>query len=213
MIFRTELIPASAPIRIRFSDKLLLIGSCFTENIGSWLEAHFFDVVVNPAGIVYNPASAAETLLHLIDQKQYTRQDLFETNDVHHSYDHHSRFSMSSADEMLASIDTAQSRARAHLLQSRFLLITFGTAWLYELKETGRVVSNCHKQPERLFTRRRMSVDEIVDIWRPLITRLQALNPDLQLVFTVSPIRHIKDTLHGNQLSKSRSEERRVGKE
>lgn len=203
MEFRTEITPAPSRHTISHQDKILLIGSCFTEHIGSWLEELFFDVCLNPSGIVYNPESVAHTIEQLLEKKIYEAKDLFQTHGIYHSFDHHSRFSSASAEEMLALINESQYAAAGYLRHSKYLLVTFGTSWVYELKETGSVVSNCHKLPEKLFDRRRLSVEEIVGRWGSLIGKMREYNPELRILFTVSPIRHIKDTLHGNQLSKA----------
>ena len=203
MQFRTELILPKAVRPIGYADRMLLLGSCFSENIGIWLSDHYMDVVVNPFGILYNPASIAHSLRMLTDEKTYTTADLFEHQGVYRSFDHHSRFSAPTAAETLQLINDSRESATRQLREADLLLITFGTAWIYTLKESGRTVSNCHKLPERLFERRKLSVGEIVSEWSALIGQLTALNPKLQVIFTVSPIRHIKDTLHGNQLSKA----------
>lgn len=203
MEFRTEITPAASRHTISHQDKILLIGSCFTEHIGSWLEELFFDVCLNPSGIVYNPESAAYTLERLLSGKSYGPEELFQTHGIYHSFDHHSRFSSASAEEMLMRINESQRAAADYLLRSKYLLVTFGTSWIYRLKENGAVVSNCHKLPEKLFERQRLSENDIVSRWESLIQKIRESNPQIRILFTVSPIRHIKDTLHGNQLSKA----------
>lgn len=203
MQFRTELILPKAKRPISYADRMLLMGSCFSENIGNWLSDHFMDVLVNPFGILYNPASIAHSLRLLTEEKNYTEADLFEHQGLFRSFDHHSRYSAPTAAETLQLMNESREAATEQLREADLLLITFGTAWVYALKEEGRTVSNCHKLPERLFERRKLSVTEIVSEWSALIEHLTAINPKLQIIFTVSPIRHIKDTLHGNQLSKA----------
>ncbi|MEG1586223.1 MAG: GSCFA domain-containing protein [Bacteroidales bacterium] len=203
MNFRTELTVTHSPVQIDYSKKMLLLGSCFSEHIGNWLDRHFMDVMVNPFGILYNPASIARSLKILLDEKEYTASDLFEHNGYFHSFDHHSRFSETNQEAMLNHLNQTRKQATKQLLEADILLITFGTAWVYTKQENEQVVSNCHKLPDKLFARRRMEIEEIVSEWKELSDRLFQLNPRLNIIFTVSPIRHLKDTLHGNQLSKS----------
>lgn len=203
MLFRTELPLHKSEQQISYADKILLLGSCFSENIGNWLSDHYLDVVVNPFGILYNPASISQSLERLIDEKLYTADDLFLHRGVYHSFDHHSRYSASDVATALERINQSRHEASLQLKNGNLLLITFGTAWIYVHNEQKRVVSNCHKLPEKIFSRRRLSVEEIVSEWKTLTTKLFSINPNLHIIFTVSPIRHIKDTLHGNQLSKA----------
>ncbi|MEG1522651.1 MAG: GSCFA domain-containing protein [Bacteroidales bacterium] len=203
MLFRTELTLHESERQVSYADKILLLGSCFSENIGNWLRDHYLDVVVNPFGILYNPASISQSLQRLIDEKQYTADDLFLHRGIYHSFDHHSRYSATDVTTALERINQSRHEASLQLKNGNLLLITFGTAWVYTHNEQQQVVSNCHKLPEKIFSRRRLSVEEIVSEWKTLADKLFSLNPDLHIIFTVSPIRHIKDTLHGNQLSKA----------
>lgn len=203
MQFRTELTPPKAAYPVSYAHKMVLMGSCFSENIGNWLSDHYLDVTVNPFGILYNPASIAQGLRLLIAEKVYTEADLFEHQGLYRSFDHHSRFAASTLPQALQLINDSRQTATRQLQQADWLLITFGTAWVYSQKQEQRVVANCHKLPERLFERRRLSVSEIVAEWSELLDKLFTLNPNLRILFTVSPIRHIKDTLPGNQLSKA----------
>ena len=203
MQFRTEIeTPAQYP-HIGYADRILTMGSCFSENIGGWLDQLFFDVTVNPFGVLYNPESIAHALELLLQEKHYTEHDVFCHQGLYHTFDHHSRFSDTDAQHFTESINRKREEASQVLLSASHLMITFGTAWVYELKESGQIVSNCHKLPEARFTRRRLTVEEITARWTKLIEKLREVNPQLQIHFTVSPIRHLKDTLHGNQLSKS----------
>lgn len=203
MEFRTSLPLTTQTLKIGYSNKLLLMGSCFSESIGNWLKEHFFDVTVNPFGVIYNPVSIEYSLRTLLAEKVYREGDLFHQNDSYGSFDFHSRFSGESKQEVLSKMNHSRIEATARLKEADFLLITFGTSWVYTLTESARTVSNCHKFPAKQFTRSRLSVEEIVAQWIPLIEELRILNPKLQLLFTVSPIRHLKESLHGNQLSKA----------
>ncbi len=189
--------------RITYKDKLMMMGSCFAENIGERFQQLKFQVDLNPFGIIYNPLSVDRSLRRLLSEKPYTKEDLFELQGIWGSFDHHSRFSATSAEEALEKMNSRLEQSRVFLRDAGYLFITFGTAWIYELKATGQIVSNCHKFPESDFKRFRLTAGEIVDVYRNLLSALWIFNSNLKIVFTVSPVRHWKDGATGNQLSKS----------
>lgn len=188
---------------ITHAQQLLLLGSCFAENIGKLLEDNAFRCDVNPFGILYNPLSVSEALREILSGKQYDEADLFFFSGCWHSPMHHGAFSAASATEALQQINSRLLQAHQHVNNTDWLLITWGTAFVYQQKASGRIVSNCHKQPEKLFTRQLLTVDEIVGEYTPLLKELLAQNPALKVLFTVSPIRHARDGMHANQLSKA----------
>ncbi len=198
----TVTIPQSSS-PIDYAHKLLLVGSCFAENIGNKLTANKFQVDVNPFGILYNPLSIKSALQDLIDNRLFCDNDLFEHQGIYNSFAHHSRFSATDADSCLSAINKRMDYSSKWLAESDYLIVTFGTAFVYFHKESNEVVSNCHKLPDSNFRRERISVERIVKEWQVLITKLQAFNPNIKILFTVSPIRHWKDGAHDNQLSKS----------
>lgn len=190
--------------RIGHDARLLVIGSCFAEHIGSRLARMKWRTEVNPFGVLYNPFSIAEALTMLMDRHSYTGDELAEMPDGGwNTWLHHSRFSHPDKAEALATINRRMMAAAEMLAEAQWLVVTLGTAWVYRLKATGCVVGNCHKVPEREFVRQRLSVEEIVEAYTALLARLRELNPRVNVLFTVSPVRHLKDGLHGNQLSKS----------
>lgn len=195
---RTELNvrPATGHLIGRDSS-LLMLGSCFTTEVGSRLLESGMDVCVNPTGNVYNPLSAARTLENLTRRRVYTAADLIENQGLWRSLDHHTRLAAPSPDEALERINGSMREGGDALERASHIIVTFGTAYVFE--RNGTVVCNCHKLPAREFVRRRLGVDEIVDAWQPLIDS----RPQTRFIFTVSPIRHVADGLHGNQLSKS----------
>ena len=201
--FRTPFEIAPSPHKITYSDKILSLGSCFSENMGAKLTNYKFPAIINPFGILYNPESIANSIEFLLENKKFTEHDLFEHEGSWNSFYHHSRFSNSNKGNALSLINSSIHQASAHLKHSKFLLITFGTAWVYKHKKKGKIVSNCHKIHEKEFVRYKLSVDEIVERYAHLITILKEQNPGLQLIFTVSPVRHLKDGANKNQLSKS----------
>lgn len=181
----------------RENSRILMLGSCFTTEIGSRLTADGYRATVNPTGNVYNPLSAALTLRNLAEGKEYTAKDLIEVQGLWRSLDHHTRLAAPTAEEALQRINGSMRQGAEALREATDVIITFGTAYVFERQ--GRVVCNCHKLPAREFVRRRLSVNEIIDAWQPLIDRW----PSKRFLFTVSPIRHVADGLHGNQLSKA----------
>ena len=203
MNFRTQVEMPVKGGEIFHSDRIMLWGSCFTENIGNLLKENKFQCDVNPFGTLYNPLSIAKALHQVMEGKQYQSSDLFEAGGLWHSWMHHSVFSVSDKEACLDGINARMNESNSFLKECNWLIITWGTAYVYALKENEEVVGNCHKQPDKIFERRRLSVSEIVCEWTLLLEKLKQVNPDLKVVLTVSPIRHAKDGMHGNQLSKS----------
>ena len=203
MEFRTIVPCEKLQHQISHRDKILLLGSCFAENIGHLLVAHKFNVKINPTGILYNPVSIADALQMMSDGYRYTVNDIFRDGNLWHSFRHHSRFSHTDPELCIDGINRELKAGAEQLHRASWLLVTFGTAYVYSLRETGKVVANCHKLPASLFDRRRVGVDEMIRGWIPLIERLSDSNPELRIMFTVSPIRHLRDGAHENQLSKS----------
>ena len=200
------------PFRLGLEDGVVTMGSCFADVIGTRLEEGGFRVERNPFGTLYNPASVAAALERLIDCQEITRADLVEHEGLWHSWHHHGSFSRPTAAECLEACNGRIRQAHGALRGARVLMVTFGTAYTFGLipqppllsREGERmVVANCHKLAAAMFERRRMTVGEVVGIWRPLMERLAVFNPLLSVVFTVSPIRHLADGAHGNQLSKA----------
>ena len=203
--FRTIVEPLNHRGLIDYHHGVLMLGSCFSDNIGLRLQKAFFDVEINPFGTLYNPASIACGIDDILQCRKFEKQDLFQINGDNrwHSFSHHSSFSNIDSVVMLNKINEKIELANELLKRASTLIITFGTAWVYSHIELDRVVSNCHKLPSSTFIRRMMSIDEIVELWLEKIDQLRVLNPKLKIVFTVSPIRHLRDGAHENQLSKS----------
>ncbi|MFV0289273.1 MAG: GSCFA domain-containing protein [Mangrovibacterium sp.] len=189
--------------RIDFNSKLMFVGSCFAENIGSKFKQMKFSSVINPYGVVYNPLSLATGIDRIILKKEVRESDLFLQNGLYKSFDFHSQYSYASAEESLEAMNNSIANAHEQLKSAHKLFITFGTSWVYQLVETGAIVTNCHKHNSNIFLRKRLTVSKIVSIWNELLIKLTEFNPKLKIIFTVSPIRHWKDGAHGNQLSKS----------
>lgn len=179
------------------------MGSCFTENIGQKMADLKFPVDINPFGILYNPVSVASGIRILLKAEPFRPEDLVEHQGIWHSLYHHGRFSSAVATEALQEINDRIRFSADFLKKADFLLITFGTAWIYRYRKTGEIVSNCHKIPANEFVREKLTVSEIVEMYRLLLDELWKLNPDLKIIFTLSPIRHWKDGAVENQRSKS----------
>lgn len=203
MEFRTKVELPVGQWEIDHASRLMLWGSCFSEHIGSRLSAYKFNCDVNPYGILYNPLSIARALSELMAEKVYTPDDLICHNGEWHSLMHHGSFSSSAPEECLESINGRCREAGKHLAEADWLLFTWGTARVYEWNADGQVVGNCHKLPEKLFTRRLLDPAEIVARYEELLGELHEKRPSLQVLFTVSPIRHARDGMHGNQVSKA----------
>jgi len=201
--FSTEVELPKIVKKLGYRHQSMMIGSCFAENIGTYFQELCFPIMVNPFGILYNPVSIANSLDLIISGNIFTEQDLFYSNGQYNSFSHHSRFSGSDPVNTLAQINAQIAEASTVLKKCHHLFITFGTSWVFQHKTKGVVVSNCHKLPAATFDRYRLSVSQITETWFPLIDKMISLNPELHLIFTVSPIRHLKDGAHENQLSKS----------
>lgn len=204
MEFRTPVAPLKELEGIISHDRpVVMVGSCFTDNIGARLRDELYDCVVNPWGTLYNPASMAAAMLDLIYGRDYTLDELWERDGLWHSYSHHSRFSGTDPDKVLAGMNASLADARRAIDRASALVVTFGTAWIFRLKEGNRVVANCHKQPASTFNREMLNVTQTAGLWKKIVREINARFPDLKIIFTVSPIRHLADGAHSNALSKA----------
>lgn len=201
--FRTIIKLPKSENFITYNNKLFLIGSCFTQNIGDKLKVLKFPVIVNPFGVLYNPVSIANSLEFLIVNKKFNQEELNFFNHKWFSFYHHTSFSHIDKDICLKNINEEINNSAEFLRNTDFLFITFGTARVYEYKKTKQIVSNCHKIPANEFNHKLLTTNQIVEIYERLIIRLTEINKDIKIVFTVSPIRHWKDGAAGNLLSKS----------
>jgi hypothetical protein len=203
MKFRTDLPTFKASFDINYQTPTLGIGSCFVENIGGKMTQRRFPFHQNPFGIVYNPLSMAAQLDILTSEKRFVESDLVEINGLYHSWLHHGCFSEETEEGTLNGINSAIDKARLFLQYTNRLFLTFGSATVYQLKTTQEVVANCHKAPPPYFDHRRLSTAEIVATLSPIFEKLFTQCVDLQIILTVSPIRHLRDGLIENNLSKA----------
>ncbi len=190
------------PERISIRKPLLVIGSCFAENIGVILQEQLFDVQINPFGIVYNPLSIVEQLNHIIQNKQFTANELFENNDLFFSWQHHGSFAGTDKTEVLININSEIDKAHQQLIHAEWLIITLGSAFYYALPD-GQIVSNCHKMPANYFVKKMTHLPQIIDGFQESISHLQKINPSIKILFNVSPVRYVRDGLTENTISKS----------
>lgn len=191
MNWRTEIAIPKSPWQLSLDSRILLIGSCFTDEIGAKMQAYGLHADCNPTGVLYNPLSIVQSL------NGDMRVELVEHDGLFHSMSHHGSFSGTDSEQVLRRCLESLAALHLALAQADTVFVTFGTAYVYY--RNNQVVANCHKLPEREFTRERLSVEEILTAWRPLIRTM----PDKHWVFTVSPIRHQRDGMHQNQLSKA----------
>lgn len=204
MRFRTEIERPQAGFEISHDDKILLLGSCFSDNVGVRLQRDGFDVKFNPMGPLYNPVSLSRLLFRLCDNQAYSESDFTQDeSSVFHCLDFASRYQNKDVETLAATLNEELDDLRHFFNEATVIVFTLGSSFVYSL--TTRVedaVGNCHKFPADKFTRFPVDVDKIVGLWRPMLQSLKNLNK--KVLLTVSPIRHLADGLHGNQLSKAR---------
>jgi hypothetical protein len=194
---------------ITHHQKIMMIGSCFTENIGDKFRSSKFKVLENPNGILFNPISVAESIQQYISNKQFTEDDLFCLNETWHSWKHHSRFSGILAKDALEKINRSTNEANAYLKHADYLFITLGSAWIYVLTEEaagnnrGTVAANNHKAPANWFSKRLLTVQEIKETLEDSLNKLKQVNPDINIIFTISPVRHLREGVIENNRSKA----------
>lgn len=201
---------ADGPCRvgISYNDKIMMLGSCFSENIGRQLENFGFDVCINPFGTLYNPMSILHSIERLIEGRPFTEADCIQigAGDTRWcSFSHHTSFAADSIEAFLVKANTALESARSRFLECNKVIITLGTSWCFRHRTSGRIVSNCLKQPASDFLRLRLSCDEVITALHRIIDLCNSAEgcERKQFIFTVSPIRHFKDGAHENQISKS----------
>lgn len=204
MEFRTEPNIQVLQPSIHYNSQLFSIGSCFAENMGLRMQKGKFNFLSNPSGILFNPPSIAHNLQYYLHPEHFDAESqLFEHDGLWHSWAHHGSFSQPSKSQLLEQIASVNKQAHAHLAKADFLLITWGSAFVFELKENRQAVANCHKVPNSNFEKRLLSVQEISTSYHNLFEELIAVNPKLRIVMSVSPVKYTKDGLHENNLSKA----------
>lgn len=203
MRFHLNYIPQKPGFQIRHSDKIFLLGSCFSENIATKLQEQRFPTHSNPNGILFNPLSLAGSLEQLLSQKPPDEKFMIERDGVFFSYQHHSSIHDDDKQDLKKKINRLNKAGAEFLHQTDYLFITFGSAFVYHHIALNEPVANCHKQPGSSFEKRLLTVQQITETYSELIKKLRTFNPKLKLVFTVSPVKYLKDGVVENNISKS----------
>jgi len=203
MNFRTNIQLKAERNQIDYSSTLLLIGSCFSENISKKLAYHKFQTHSNPFGILFNPIAIENFITNAINKTAYTERDIFQLNERWHCFDAHSDLSATDKNDLLNNLNEAITNTNQHLSESSHIIITLGTAWMYRFIETDTIVGNCHKVPQKKFLKELLIVDEIVSSLENICILIKDLNPSANILFTVSPVRHLKDGFVENAQSKA----------
>jgi len=200
MQFHTEIKITPLERTIIYSDGLLFLGSCFADEVGGICRGLGFDALVNPFGVLYNPASIAQSMKRLHNGKPFSHDDVIAVGEGQYcTFSHNTAFWRSSETELLGTVNQSLAEAHEHFMKSKWVVLSLGTSWVFRHKETHQVVSNCHKIPTQYFEREFHSVQQSVEC----LSEMMEKHPEKQFIFTVSPLRHLKDGLHGNQLSKA----------
>lgn len=202
--FRTIIPLPRAPFSLSHRDCLVTIGSCFSEHIGRYFAQYRFDTDINPFGQQYNPGSIATALDRLLSAQPYSADDLVKHDERYHSFDHHGSFSLSGKEETAAAINERLQLSSEKLKQATVLFLTFGTAHVFKLKGTSRIVSNCHKIPAKEFDFEMLPTEEIVRLLSQSLEALWQVNPAVIVVLTVSPVRYFAFGHFENSVSKGR---------
>ena len=190
--------------KINYNHSLFLTGSCFTEHIGNRLADYMFPVLQNPNGILFDPISVCDSLQSYIDIKKYTTEDLFYLNDLWQSWQHHSIFSGMDEQIVLDTINQSQQRAHLFLKTANWMIITLGSSFSYQLVEGGTPVANCHRAPAQWFNKNLTSIERITNTLDETMIKLRKFNSGLKIIFTISPVRHLRDGVINNNRSKAR---------
>ena len=204
MEFRTKI--SLEPEKLNSIDhrsKLLLIGSCFAENIGEKLSYFKFNNQVNPLGILFHPLAIESLITNIINKKNYTEEEVFLHNELWNSFDAHSKLSNPSQEVVLNDLNKAINTTYHQLVEASHIVITLGTSWIYRHVESDKIVANCHKVPQKKFIKELLSVDEVSASLQAIVSLIKSVNPQSTLIFTVSPVRHLKDGFIENNQSKA----------
>ena len=203
MKLQTQVPLQTADDQFDYQSQMLLLGSCFVENIGKKLDYYKFRSLQNPFGILFHPIAIENLLSKSIQAFNYTTEDVFYHNERWHSFDAHSDLSDVSREELLRKLNDGLKDTRKQIAISTHIVITLGTAWVYRKLESNTNVANCHKVPQKEFSKDLLSVENIVESLESIVELIQSANPTAQIIFTVSPVRHLKDGFVENQQSKA----------
>ena len=203
MNLQTQISFRKADKQIGYTSELILLGSCFSEHIGAKLDYFKFRTLQNPFGILFHPLAIENLITRAIQKRGYTPEDLFYHNERWHCFDAHSNMSNVSKEKVLEGLNGQLRKTEQLLSKASHIIITLGTGWTYQKRETGVTVANCHKIPQKEFKKQLLTVDEITASLQRTIEQIETVNKNTQLVFTISPVRHLKDGFVENQRSKA----------
>lgn len=203
MNFTTKIPISKSNTPISYDSKIVLLGSCFAENIGEKFEYFKFQNTVNPFGIIFNPVSIEKLISRIVNQQKFTENDIFFHNERWHCYDMHSDLSHENKEKFLLQLNRIIQQSNNRIIESTHIIITYGTSWIYKLKSTNEVVANCHKVSQSEFEKEILTVETIQKSIQNTIDFIRRVNPNCNIIFTVSPVRHIKDGFIENQRSKA----------
>lgn len=189
--------------QIDYTSSVMLIGSCFSENIGDKFEYFKFKNTVNPFGILFQPLAIEKLILNAINEKEYTEDDIFFNNEQWHCFDAHSKLSAASKEELLKRLNESIKSTAQQISKATHIVITLGTSWVYRNIENDSIVANCHKVPQKRFLKEILPVDAIRESLESSVSLIKSVNPDCTVLFTVSPVRHLKDGHLENAQSKA----------
>jgi hypothetical protein len=204
MKFRTGIVTPKSPFQIDYHTKIFGLGSCFVDNMKEKFDYFQFQTQINPFGVIFNPVSIKNTLETIVEKRYFTKDDLFYHQNAWKSYQLHAVVNCTEAPKLLNEANHKIKKSHQFLTQSNILLITLGTVWVYKHKSTGQIVTNCHKVPQQEFTKELLSTTEIINNLQEIISLSKTLSKDIKILFTVSPIRHLKDGFVENNVSKAR---------
>lgn len=203
MQFRTNIPISQSDFKIDYNSKIMSLGSCFATNMAAKLGYFKFENSYNPFGIIFNPVSIEKLIYRIVNQFFYTEKDVFFHNERWHCYEVHSDLSHSNKEQFLENLNDLLKTSLIQLFQSSHIIITYGTSWVYRNKTTNAIVANCHKVTQKEFSKEILSVEIIEKSIQNTLDLIQKMNPDVNFIFTVSPVRHLKDGFVENQLSKA----------
>ncbi|MDX1828602.1 MAG: GSCFA domain-containing protein [Lutibacter sp.] len=203
MNFRTQIPLQKERNQIDYNSNISLVGSCFSENISKKLNYYKFKNFSNPFGILFNPVAIEKLITNAINEKQYSENDIFKLNERWHCFDAHSDLSSSDKNELLENLNTAVKHTNKELTEASHIIITLGTSWVYRFIENDAIVGNCHKVPQKKFLKELLSVEEIFASLDNIVTLIKSVNATVNIIFTVSPVRHLKDGFVENSQSKA----------
>lgn len=203
MQFTTKIPVQKSNFPIDYDSKVMLLGSCFAENMGKKFDYFKFQATTNPFGIIFNAVSLEKLIRRAVENRTFTENDIFFHNDLWHCYEVHSELSNSDKDAFLKSLNNIIRSTNKQLNDSTHIIITLGTSWVYRNIETNEIVANCHKVPQKQFTKELLSIHQTEESLQSIISLIHSVNPNCNFIFTVSPVRHIKDGFTENTLSKA----------